>query len=376
MQSRALLALLLATLLPALPSTLAAQEPGRTTLGGYGEIHYTNSDLPGTAPTVNIARLVLYVGHAFNERVTFRSELELEDAKIEGGRAGGELSLEQAYIDYRLSDPLTLRAGLVLMPVGIINEWHEPTTFNGVDRPLYDQLVVPSTWRQVGVGVVGRIPSVSGLAYRAYLVNGLDAAGLTGERGLRGARLAGQQSSYANLGLTGRLEWGRPDLRVGLATWYGGSAGLEPTLGSGAFAAPVLVLAADLRYEHGAFAFRSEAGTVSIRDAAGINAAYGNDVGSRIAGWYVEGSWNALSVLAPNSLQSLAVFARYDAADTQAATPAATARDNAFDRRTTTVGLTWKPVSGVAFKGDYQLRRNAGRLLEENALSLGLGWQF
>jgi hypothetical protein len=113
-----------------------------------------------------------------------------------------------------------------------------------------------------------------------------------------------------------------------------------------------------------------------VRDAAAINAFFSNSVGSRIAGWYLEGAWNALSVLAPSSTQRLALFARYDHADTQASVPDGTPRNGAFNRTTTTLGLTWKPIPGLAFKGDYQLRRNAADFLEDDTVNLGLGWQF
>jgi hypothetical protein len=108
---------------------------------------------------------------------------------VEGGTAGGEVSLEQAYLDYRLGDRLTLRTGLVLVPVGIINETHEPPTFNGVDRPGFDNDVIPTTWREIGLGAVGPVPGGGGggggLAYRVYLVNGLLAQGFSAGEGLR-----------------------------------------------------------------------------------------------------------------------------------------------------------------------------------------------
>lgn len=367
----------LALLLLALPSAvLLAQGESQTTVGGYGEVHYTNSDLPNDPATINLARFVLYLGHSFNERITFRSEVEIEDARIEGGKLGGELAVEQAYIDYRFSQLLTLRTGLVLMPLGIINEWHEPPTFNGVDRPLYDLLVIPTTWRELGIGLEGSIPGVQGLAYRAYLVNGLSAEGFSGALGTREGSGEGQEASFANVGLTARVEWGRPNLKLGVSTWYGGSAGTVAALGTGPFAAPVFFLTADARYDVGAFAFRAEAGNVAIEDAAAINAYYGNSVGSRIAGWYLEAAWNTLSVIAPRSTQRLAAFVRYDQANTQAGVPSGTPQDGAFDQQTTTFGLTWKPIPGLAFKGDYQLRRNAADSLENNALNLGIGWMF
>jgi len=355
---------------------LPLQAQQSTTIGGYGEVHYSNSNSPGSSGVIDLARFVLYVGHSFNDRISFRSELEVEDAKVAGGEPGGEVSLEQAFIDYKFGEPVTLRAGLVLMPIGIINEVHEPPTFNGVDRPLYDDIVIPTTWRELGAGVAGSIPGVQGLVYRAYLVNGLKAEGFSGVDGLRDGRQEGQNASFANVALSGRVEWARPGLKLGLSGYYGGSANSAPALGTGAFSAPVFIGAIDGRYEIGAFQFRGEAATESISDAAAINALYGNAVGSRVAGWYLEAGWNALRLLARNSSHHLILFSRYEEDDTHAAVPSGTPRNPAFDRRVTTLGLTWKPISQLAFKGDYQFRRNAAHQLEDDVVSLGLGWMF
>src|SRR5213595_181273 len=212
---------------------LVAQE--RTTVGGYGEVHYTNRTGPKTPPVVNLARFVVYVGHSFDDRLAFRSELEVEDAKIEGGQAGGEVSLEQAYLDYRLADWITLRTGLVLPPVGIINETHEPPAFNGVDRPGFDHDVIPTTWREIGVGAVGTVPGRSGLAYRVYVVNGLRAEGLSAGEGIREGRQEGRRASFANPSVTGRLEWARPGVKIGGSFWYGGTADTNAAVGTGTF---------------------------------------------------------------------------------------------------------------------------------------------
>src|SRR5437879_11334186 len=172
---------------------LTAQE--RTPVGGYGEGHYTNPTGPKTPAVVNLARFVVYLAHSFDDRLAFRSELEVEDAKVEGGKPGGEVGLEQAYLDYRLADWITLRTVLVLPPVGIINETHEPPTFNGVDRPGFDHDVIPTTWREIGLGAVGTIPGRSGLAYRVYLVTGLRADGLSGGDGVRAGRAGRGEAS-------------------------------------------------------------------------------------------------------------------------------------------------------------------------------------
>src|SRR6476660_3725313 len=108
---------------------------------------------------------------------------------------------------------------------------HEAPTFNGVDRPQFENDVIPTTWRDIGVGVVGSIPGTSGLNYRVYLLNGLVASGFSAEEGIQ----EGRDASFANPSLTGRLEWARPGLRVGGSFWYGGSAAQAPALGSGTF---------------------------------------------------------------------------------------------------------------------------------------------
>lgn len=353
---------------------LLAQE--RTTLGGYGEVHYANATGPDTPGEVNLKRFVVYLAHSFNDQLVFRSELEVEDARIEGGQSGGEVALEQAYLDYRLKDWLTVRTGLVLPPVGIVNETHEPPTFNGVDRPAFDHDVIPTTWREIGVGALGRVPGVQGLSYRVYVVNGLKAEGFSADEGVRAGRQEGREASFANPSLTGRLEWARPGLKVGGSFWYGGTADTVGALGPGAFAAPITLVSADARYDAGPFALRGVVANITVSDAQAINAAFGQSVGSRIAGGYLEAAYNVLAALAPASVQKLNAFVRHERYDTQAGVPAGVTRDEALARRITTFGLTYKPTWNTAFKGDYQLLRNRAGVGEAEVLSLGVGYQF
>ena len=279
---------------------LAAQEAEHTSIGGYGEVHYNNTSGPDSPGIINVARFVIFLSHQFNEKIAFRSELEVEDTKVEAGHDNaGEVSVEQVYLDYQLSSAATVRAGLLLAPIGIINETHEPTTFNGVDRPAFDNDVIPTTWRDLGVGMVGNLGS-SGLSYRVYLLNGLVASGFTADEGIREGRQEGQLASFANPSLTGRLEWARPGLRIGGSFWYGGSANQDPALGTGTFDNAVALVSADARYDVGPFMFRGVVANISIADAEAINAAFSSQVGSRIAGGYVEGAYNVLSTLGPS----------------------------------------------------------------------------
>ncbi len=360
-----------------LVAPLAAQEDAsRTTLGGYGEVHYSNRSGPDSPGEVNVKRFVLFIAHAFSDRIVFRSELELEDTKLEGGEDGGEVALEQAYVDYHFSDAATLRTGLVLAPIGIINETHEPPTFNGVARPLFDREVIPSTWRDIGVGLVGNLSAGSGLNYRVYLVSGLTADGFGGGTGIRGGRQSGKEASFANPSLTGRLEWARPGLRLAGSFWYGGTAAQDSVLGDGSFDAPLFLVSADARYDVGPFAFRGVLARIAVSDAGDINVRFGTDVGERIEGGYLEGAVNLLHYLAPGSSQKLNAFVRHERYDLHAAVPSGTAENEGYARRNTTVGLSYKPLWNVVFKGDYQVFRNAAGTGESEMVSLGVGYQF
>ena len=358
---------------------VAQQEPEEehTSIGGYGEVHYQNPSGPDSPGIVNVARFVMFLAHQFNAKIALRSELEVEDAKVEAGDTrAGEVSVEQVYLDYMLSPAATLRAGLLLAPIGLINETHEPTTFNGVERPALDNDVIPTTWRDIGLGVVGQISGSSGLSYRVYLLNGLQASGFTADQGIRDGRQEGQLASFANPSFTGRLEYARPGLKVGGSFWYGGSANQDPALGTGTFDNAVALVSADARYETGPFSFRGEAVNIHVSDVQAINAAFGGQVGSRIAGGYLEGAYNVLTLVAPASHQRLDAFVRHERYNTQAGVPAGVVRDDALARRITTLGLTYKPVYNVAFKGDYQLRRNQAGVGEGELLNLGIGYQF
>ena len=365
-------------LLPIRAVQAAAQDADeeRTSVGGYGEVHYTNASGADTPGEVNVSRFVVFLAHTFSDRLAFRSELEVEDAKVEGGAEGGEVALEQVYLDYMLSPAATVRAGLLLPPIGILNETHEPPTFNGVERPAFDHDVIPSTWRDIGVGLVGSIPGSAGLNYRVFLLNGLVASGFSADEGIRGGRQEGKEASFANPSLTGRVEWARPGLRIGGSFWYGGSAAQDPALGSGTFDNAVALVSADARYDVGPFMFRGVVANVSIKDAEEINSAFGGDIGSRIAGGYLEGAYNVLAALRPASTQRLDAFIRHERYNTQAGVPTGVTRDDALARRITTLGLSYRPLYNVVFKGDYQLRRNRAGVGEDEQLSLGVGYQF
>src|SRR6266542_457473 len=184
-------------------------------IAGYGEMLYENFDSPdeGAGSRIDFLRAVLYTGYRFNERFVFNSEIEFE-------HGGEEVGVEFAYLDYRVRDNLSLRGGMLLVPLGLVNEFHEPNVFIGARRPQTEQQLIPSTWHENGFGVVGSSGTVS---YRAYLVDGFDANGFSAS-GLRGGRQEGIEAKASDWGVAGRLDVNPvPGVLVGTGLYRGNS---------------------------------------------------------------------------------------------------------------------------------------------------------
>ncbi len=340
-----------------------------TSIGGYGELHY-NEPEGHTKGVLDFHRFVLYVNHQFNDWVSFTSELEVEHTFVGPEENSGELSLEQAYIELRPSDAIGVRAGILLVPVSLINEYHEPPTFHGVERPNYHRNLIPTTWREAGAGIFGS--PVHNLNYQLYVMSSLAAEGLSGSSGLRGARQKGILSSTADMALTGRVEY-LPilGLSIGGSFFTGATTGGNASLGDGT----VTLLSGDVQYGIGNLALRGEAATISISDADKINAAYDKGVADNLNGWYLEAAYNILPHIAQSSAQQLFLFGRYEKYNTQADVTGFSPND-AYDRTEITAGITYKPVPDVAFKIDYQLFDDARDADPKGQFNAGIGYAF
>jgi len=361
---------LFTVLLLALPSgRLAAQEAGSTNVGGYGELHYNEPD--GSARgQLDFHRFVLFVSHTFSERVSFQSEIEIEHTRIEAGEEeGGEVAVEQAYLDWRFSGIAGLRAGIVLIPMGLINERHEPAGFHGVERPNVDRNIIPSTWREAGVGLFGKFSD--DLQYQAYVVAGMDAEGFTGEEAVREGRQEGFRSDPSNPSFTGRLSYlGGAGLSLGVSAFAGNTTVDQATLGKGM----LTMFSGDAVYGVGNFEARAVGAWGSIADADKINGVYGNDVADSFYGFYVEGAYNVLPHLDAETETELYLFTRYEKYNTQSSVTGFTANP-AYDRDEVTAGLTLRPTPDVAFKMDYQFFNNAADA-DAKMLNFGIAYQF
>jgi hypothetical protein len=374
------LALLCCTVPLAAPVTaqeliLPIEEPASPTkpafsLGGYGELHLSSAadGDGGRAGEVDFHRFVLFFGHQYDENFRFYSELEMEHAYAGPGKPGA-VELEQAFIEYGSQTlPFRVRAGLVLVPFGHLNTIHEPTAFHGVERPKVDNLIIPSTWREAGLGVVGTIGETAG--YEAYLISGLNAAAFSAEKGLRGGRTAVAEAYAGAPAVVARLH-AEPviGLEVALSGYHGDAGANHPTkklevgVTGGAF---------DLRYKAHAIEARAEVAAFSLSGSEALATPATAAVGSLITGGYLELGVDLLE-LAGRS-QELVPFVRYEQYDTTAEVA-----DGLVDPETAgtdiVFGLTWRPIPQIAFKLDH-IVRTAEAGSEEQVTSAGLGYMF
>ena len=345
----------------------------RTALSGYMDFHFNKPEF--TDAQLDFHRFVLIVTHSFSEKIRFVGELELEHAVVEGLEEKGELELEQAYVDFLLSRSFNVRAGMMLMPIGIINERHEPPVFYGVERPFNDTVIIPTTWFDVGAGVHGEIGR--GWRYRAFVVAPLDAAEFNAEEGIREGRQKGSESNIGRPAVTGRLEYvAVRGLTLGASGWSGRSGfQFRPT-----FDVPVSLAEIDARYARRRLELRGQFSQIWIDNADRLNDALAIRVGVNpniarvLRGFYGEAGYRAIS---HPSIGEVGAFVRYENFDTQFRMPAGYVGLPEFDRDAWVVGATYWPDPDVAVKFDYSIVRNRSTVIQApNSLNVGLGWWF
>lgn len=338
------------------------------TVGGYGEITYNQPE--GDNGELDVQRLVLLFGYKFSDKVQFITEVEFEHVK--------EVFVEQAFLQYSLNDNINLRGGLMLVPMGLINEYHEPTTFNGVERPSVNKSIVPTTWREIGVGVSGRADEIS-LKYQAYLFNGFASVNgskvLGGKNGLRNGRQKGAQSTFNTPTFSAKVDYyGIQGLRLGLAGYFGRSQPEDDVQDIDGADVGIAMIGLDARYINGRFAARGEFINTSISDSEDYNNLHNSDLGSQLTGWNIEASYNLLSL---EKKQELWAFARYEDYDTNASVDGSLVRNPSYDRDEFTFGLSYLVAHGAVLKADYQIKNNAVSGSESmNQFNLGIGVSF
>jgi hypothetical protein len=324
---------------------------------------------------LDFRRFVLLITHQFTDRIRFVSEIELEHAFVEGLEEAGELELEQAYLDFLLTRGFNLRAGMLLIPMGIINERHESPTFYGVGRPLVETVILPTTWFEAGAGIHGEVGQ--GWRYRTFVTAPLNAAEFSAEEGIRNGRQKGSRTNVGRAAATGRLEYvGTRGLTTGASFWTG-SSGFEfrPR-----FDVPVRVFEADARFSRNRFEGRAMVAQVGITGAGMLNDAIARTTGvspnvaRTLRGGYLEASYRVVSGA---RWGDIGTFVRYENADTQFRMPDGQLPLPEFDRDLWVVGANYWPEPDIAIKVNYVHERNRSAILPApHRFEIGLGWWF
>ena len=359
------------------------EEEDRLTIGGYGQIDFNQPIENGTTHNagLDVHRMVLMFGYKFNEKTQFISEVEFEHVK--------EVFVEQAFLQYEITPWLKFRGGLMLIPMGIINEVHEPSAFNGVERPNLDKYIVPSTWREIGAGFAGVFPA-SSISYQLYVVNGFNgydgAATLSGANGFRKGRQKGAESYMSAPNLTFKLNYfGFSGLQLGLSGYTGNTQstlydGLHKS-DSDAFTRAdssvvgLSMMGMDARYSLKGFQLKAQLNYGKVSNSSMYNEFTGSDLGSNMLGWYGEIAYDLFHA-ADRFETGLIPFIRFEQYHTHASVSEGIVLNEAYNRSDLTFGLGWKIEAGAMLKLDYQIFHNRATNSSNQQLNAGVAVWF
>jgi hypothetical protein len=378
-------------------SLQAGFDQSRTVLSGYGSAYYQR-DFNAKKGTMTLERAVLFVGHQFNHKWSFFSELELENAKVEGGEEGGEVAMEQAYIRYNINPRHYVVAGLFVPRIGLLNENHLPVNFNGVERPLVETYVIPATWRELGVAWYG---TFNRLQLCAAVVNGLRGSAMEHGSGIREGRAEGLLAPANDAAFTAAAVYNAGDFRFQVSGYAGGTTDVGQReadslkLDGSAFGTPVMLGEGDVKWTHKAFSAKALGAFISMPDAGNVNAAYGKNLPSQLYGYYAELGYDVLYQRSHrrHSTAQLIAFARYESMDLAAEVPASPRgiADPTLQQSHLVAGFNFMPIPNIAIKADVRMMHtgpenpdlivnpspNALPYKQDNTfLNIGIGYSF
>ena len=319
-----------------------------TTIGGYGELHYNNYD--DSDAKIDFHRFVLFFGHEFSDSIRFFSEFELEHS-LSGDGKPGEVELEQAYVEVDINEEVSSKVGLFLIPVGIINETHEPPTFYGVERNGVEKNIIPATWWEAGLAV--NFKPAPGLSIDGAATSGLEVGD---DFKIRNGRQKVAKAKAENLAYTGRINYTAiPGLELAATLQYQ----TDITQGGSNFEAPIDTADATLLEAHAIY----QVNDFTVRALYArwdINGDEAKELGrDEQTGWYVEPAYKLN--------EKIGVFARYAEYDNNAGNSDSTVV------KSTSVGVNYYLHENVVLKADYE---DLGGSKDSQGFNLGFGYQF
>ena len=347
--------------------------PG-TVLTSYGEINYNRPTRQSQNAQADVRRFVLGYQHRFDERTKLVTELEVEHA-VSSASDRGEVAIEQAYVERQLTPVWSARAGLFLMPAGLLNENHEPTAFYGVERNYVETAIIPSTWREGGVQLVGNFDNgltLQGGVTTGFDLNKWDASSTEGRESPLGS--IHQELALAkahDLAVFGAVNWrGMPGLLIGGSLFTG-----QATQAQAVDKARITLWDIHARWTPGRWDFSTVYTRGTISNTAALNAALvGNPtlIPKSFDGVYVQGAYKLWS-REDYALSPFVRWEQFNTAKSYAEIGLGLTPEAGRTERVVTVGANFQVSQGIVLKADYQrFRENA----ELNRFNLGLGWSF
>jgi hypothetical protein len=333
----------------------------KTVISGYGSAFYQR-DFNAQQSKATLERIVLFLGHQFNQKIAVFTEMELENAVVAGGEedSKGELSMEQAFLKFRLNPKQYIVAGLFLPRIGILNENHLPVNFNGVERPIVEQLIIPATWRELGIGFYGsanRLP----INYSVGLMNGLNSEKFEHGSGIREGRGEGSEAFANNLAVNASLQYVWKDFKFQLSGYMGGTVGLSKKsadslgLNSGAFGTPIYLGEGDIQYFKNGLAAKALGCYIAYPDADKVNTAYANNIASGMYGAYAEIAFDWL--YKQQKKAQFITFVRGELLDlnSKLPPPPKAVYDGTQKQTHIIAGISYLPIPNVVVKADVRL---------------------
>jgi hypothetical protein len=326
-----------------------------STIGGYGELHY-NKILPdngSTSESFDFHRFVLFFSHSWTEKLSFKSEIEIEHNYVKSNQ--GELELEQAYIDYHHADWIGIQAGVILPSVGLLNEIHEPSTFLSVERPEYSTKIIPTTWFGNGIAIYGNF---SGFDYKFVAMEGLNGDKISTSSGIRDARQKGYKSNAKNLLYNFRLNYLNVEgLLIGISYSLNNAFSKSDKV-------KVNIAEIHSRYQKDGFYSSFELGKITY-DHENLKSSFG---------YYFELGYNIFRFV--NTEGEFIPFVRFSEFNTADKVSGLADEDKKYKNDQILLGITYKPISEIAVKVDYSFNKINYNNQKSKYLNLGIGYMF
>ncbi|GIT98359.1 porin [Sulfurovum sp. TSL1] len=336
-------------------------------IGGYGEMFYANPD--NGDDFADVYRFITYFGYKFNDWIVLNTEIEFEHGA--NAEDGGEVVVEFLYLDFLLSQEINFRLGHVLTPMGLINQRHEPTLFNTVQRPDIEKYLLPSTWHENGALVYGRFDSVD-IEYTAGVINALNVnnANTMTPNGswIRSARLGSSANAPFDPAFVGRVDYtGINGLMAGASVYYGDGSNLKNDAINDVSGLDTTIFDIHASYDNGPFSAYGLYTQTNLDGAEKL----GSSAVEEASGYYANVSYDISSLVGLE--YKLPVFAQYEDYNPVEKTVDGLNED-AFQTEIVTIGLNFFPADQVVLKADYAMKEVNN--VDTNTFSFGLGFIF